>query len=150
MQVQEDLEKKDLAHGINRMDIKGHSPGSCMKPIGVVGPSLEENVITLGTAIDDVPKKFGNYAPNNWNSKTPWLGYMNMREILGRSWNVPEVTILQQLTVPKALSYLDKMGVDVSAESDVGLSLALGGLTNRYDNSRTCWCLCNSCKQWCI
>jgi penicillin-binding protein 1A len=58
------------------------------------------------------------------------LGYMNMREILMRSANVPEVTLLQQLTVPKSLSYLSKMGINVDAEGDVGLSLALGGLTN--------------------
>lgn len=124
------LGEKTEAYGTNRMELKGHSPGSCMKPIGVVGPSLEEGIITLGTSVDDVPKSFGSYEPKNWRTATPWLGYMTMREILARSWNVPEVTILQQLTVPKALSYLNKMGVDVSAEDDVGLSLALGGLTN--------------------
>lgn len=53
-----------------------------------------------------------------------------MREFLGCSANIPEVILLKQLTVAKALSYLSKMGVDVSAESDVGLSLALGGMTN--------------------
>ena len=31
---------------------------------------------------------------------------------------------------PKSLSYLEKMGVNVDAEADVGLSLALGGMTN--------------------
>ena len=142
------LGEKTVAFGTNRMELKGHSPGSCMKPIGVVGPSLEEGIITLGTSIDDVPKTFGSYAPKNWRTASPWLGYMTMREILARSWNVPEVTILQQLTVPKALSYLNKMGVNVEAENDVGLSLALGGLTNRNDSSGNGWCICNSCKWW--
>ena len=100
-----------------------------MKPIGVIGPSLEEGLITLGTSVDDVQKTFGKYAPENWYSPK-WSGFMNMREILCRSSNVPEVTLLQQLTVPKSLSYLEKMGVNVEAENDVGLSLALGGLTN--------------------
>ena len=123
------LGEKTTANGTNRMEIKGHSPGSCMKPIGVVGPCLEEGIITLATSVDDVQKSFGKYAPLNWYSPK-WSGYMNMREILMRSSNVPEVTLLQRLTVPKALSYLDKMGVNVEAENDVGLSLALGGLTN--------------------
>ena len=123
------LGEKTVANGTNRMNLKGHSPGSCMKPIGVVGPSLEEGIITLATAIDDSQKTFGSYTPNNWYRER-WAGYMNMREILMRSANVPQITILQQLTVPKSLSYLEKMGVNVDAENDVGLSLALGGLTN--------------------
>lgn len=124
------LGEKTEAYGTNRMDIKGHSPGSCMKPIGIVGPSLEEGIINLASTFDDTPRTFGSYAPKNWSSKEPWAGYMNMREILGRSWNIPEIMILQQLTVPKSLSYLSKMGVNVDAEADVGLSLALGGMTN--------------------
>ncbi|MCI8393255.1 MAG: penicillin-binding protein [Clostridia bacterium] len=123
------LGEKTVANGINRMDIKGHSPGSCMKPIGVVGPCLEEGIITIASSVDDVQKTFGSYAPLNWYNPK-WSGYMNMREIIMRSSNVPEVTLLQRLTVPKSLSYLEKMGVNVDAEADVGLSLALGGMTN--------------------
>lgn len=122
------LGEKTAVNGTNRMVLKGHSPGSCMKPIGVIAPSLEEGLITAGTTVDDIPRTFGKYAPKNWYSG--YRGYMNIREMLASSTNIPEVALLQQLTVPKALSYLDKMGVDVSAENDVGLSLALGGMTN--------------------
>ena len=104
------LGEKTVANGINRMDIKGHSPGSCMKPIGVVGPCLEEGIITIASSVDDIQKTFGKYAPLNWYNPK-WSGYMNMREIIMRSSNVPEVTLLQKLTVPKSLSYLEKMGV---------------------------------------
>lgn len=122
------LGEKTEAYGINRMVLKGHSPGSCMKPIGVLAPSLEEGLITAGSVVDDIPTTFGKYKPNNWYGG--YRGFMNIRELLASSSNVPEVILLQQLTVPKALSYLDKMGVDVTAENDVGLSLALGGMTN--------------------
>lgn len=122
------LGEKTEANGINRMILKGHSPGSCMKPIGVIAPSLEEGLINAGTVVDDVKKSFGKYNPSNWYKG--YRGFMNIREMLASSTNVPEVTLLQQLTVPKSLSYLDKMGVDVSKEDDVGLSLALGGMTN--------------------
>ena len=139
------LGEKTMANGTNRMEIKGHSPGSCMKPIGVVGPCLEEGIITLATSVDDVPKTFGKYAPLNWYNPK-WSGYMNMREILMRSSNVPEVTLLQQLTVPKSLSYLDKMGVNVEAEADVGLSLALRRNDKWYYSSRNGRSICNSTK----
>ncbi|MDE5830279.1 MAG: penicillin-binding protein, partial [Clostridia bacterium] len=122
--------EKKVAEGINRMTIKGHSPGSCMKPIGIIGPSLEEGKITAATTVDDIPTSFGTYAPKNWYDHGGNKGYMNIRELLQTSANVPEVILLQKLTVPKSLSYLEKMGVDVSAEKDVGLSLALGGMTN--------------------
>lgn len=139
------LGEKTMANGTNRMEIKGHSPGSCMKPIGVVGPCLEEGIITLATSVDDVPKTFGKYAPLNWYNPK-WSGYMNMREILMRSSNVPEVTLLQQLTVPKSLSYLDKMGVNVEAEADVGLSLALRRNDKWYYSSRNGRSICNYTK----
>lgn len=125
------------AGGLNRMIIKGHSPGSCMKPIGVIAPSLEEKVITAASVIDDIQTSFGSYKPSNWY-RGGFRGLMNIREMLASSANVPEVILLKELTVPKALSYLDKMGVDVTAENDVGLSLALGGMTNRNYCSRTC------------
>jgi len=114
--------------GLNRMIIKGHSPGSCMKPIGVIAPSLEEKLITAASTVDDVKTTFGNYKPNNWYSG--YRGFMGIRELLQSSANIPEIILLKELTVAKSLSYLDKMGVDVTAENDVGLSLALGGMTN--------------------
>lgn len=124
------LGEKTVANGTNRMELKGHSPGSCMKPIGVLGPSLEEKIITAATVVDDVPINFGGYDPKNWYYKPPYRGLVNVREFLGCSANVPEVILLKQLGVSKSLSYLSKMGIDVSAEDNVGLSLALGGMTN--------------------
>lgn len=121
------LGEKKEAFGTNRMNIKGHNPGSCIKPIAVVAPSMEEGLITLGTVVDDSPVTFGKYKPNNWYSPK-WMGYMNMREIIGRSSNVPEVTLLQQLTLQKSLSYLQKMGVNTEGEESSGLALALGGM----------------------
>lgn len=140
------LGEKTVANGINRMDIKGHSPGSCMKPIGVVGPCLEEGIITIASSVDDVQKTFGKYAPTNWYNPK-WSGYMNMREIIMRSSNVPEVTLLQRLTVPKSLSYLEKMGVNVEAEADVGLSLALRRNDKRNDHERNGSSICD-CGKW--
>ncbi len=125
---------ENVAIGTNRMIIKGHSPGSCAKPIAVVGPSMQEGLITLGSVVDDTPISYGGYSPKNWY-KWRFTGYMDIREIIECSSNVPEVKLLRNLTVDKSLSYLSKMGVDVSAENDVGLSLALRWNDKRYHSS---------------
>ena len=129
------LGEKTASFGTNRMTIKGHSPGSCAKPIAVVGPSMQEGLITLGSVIDDTKISYGGYSPDNWYTNIGFYGYMNIREIIECSSNVPEVKMLKNLTVDKSLSYLSKMGVDVSAENDVGLSLALRRNDKWYNSS---------------
>lgn len=121
------LGEKTTADGTNRMYATRHNPGSCIKPIAVVGPSLEEGLITLGSVVDDTPVKYGNYTPHNWYSG--YYGLMGMREILGRSTNIPEVKLIKELGVANSLKYLDKLGVKVEGEENDGLSLALGGMT---------------------
>ncbi len=120
------LGEKVDSFGTNRMTIKGHNPGSCIKPIAVVGPSLEEGLITLGSVVDDTDASYGSYHPSNWYGG--FKGLMNMRSIIECSTNVPEVKLLKNLTVEKSLEYLSRMGVDTSREVDDGLSLALGGM----------------------
>lgn len=73
------LGEKPNGKVLNRMYQVTHSPGSCMKPIGVVGPSLEEGVINIGSVIDDVPIDFGGYSPKNWYLKR-WLERINEHE----------------------------------------------------------------------
>ncbi len=124
------LGEKTTADGTNRMNIKGHNPGSCIKPIAVVGPSLNEGLITLGSTIDDTPVSYGSYNPNNWYMNGGYYGFMTMRYIIEKSSNVPEVKMLHNLGLTKSLEYLANMGVDVTGEEDDGLALALGGMAH--------------------
>ena len=51
--------------GTNRAIEAGHQPGSSIKPIAVIAPSIQEGIITAATAVDDSPVRYGSYAPRN-------------------------------------------------------------------------------------
>lgn len=119
--------EKKQAWGKSRMTEHIHNPGSSIKPIAVIGPSLEEKLITAGTVVDDVPVKYGSWAPGN--SGGGYNGLMNIRWIIRVSRNIPEVKMLEKLTVNKSLEYLEKFGLDITNERNDGLALALGGMS---------------------
>lgn len=114
--------------GKNRATIAEHQPGSSIKPLAVIAPSLEENVITAGTVVDDTPVRYGTYAPHN--DTGGYYGLMNIRYILRVSRNIPEVKMIQKLTPTKAVKYLSSFGLSSLDKRDETLSLALGGVTN--------------------
>ena len=112
--------------GINRMTDIIKQPGSSIKPIAVIGPSLEERLITAGTVVDDTPVSYGSYSPKNVSRN--FKGLMNIRYIIRISENVPEVKLMNILTVAKSIQYLKKFGITTTDEKNEGLSLALGGM----------------------
>ncbi len=114
--------------GNNRAMIAGHQPGSSIKPIAVIAPSIQEGLINTGTVVDDTPVKYGSYAPRN--SGGGYTGLMNIRSILRVSRNIPEVKMMQKLTPAKSMEYLRNMGITSLSEGDEGLALALGGVGN--------------------
>ncbi len=109
--------------GTNRAIEAGHQPGSSIKPIAVIAPSLQEGIITAATAVDDSPVRYGSYAPRNSGG-----GLMNIRSILRVSRNIPEVKMMQKLTPAKSMEYLKSFGVSTISKGDEGLALALGGV----------------------
>jgi len=119
--------EKTTAWGKNRMTYERHSPGSSIKPLAVIGPSLQEGLINAATVVDDTPITIGNWSPHN--DTKGYYGLMNIRYILRVSRNIPEVKMMQNLTVKKSLEYLEKFGLDTSTEQNDGLSLALGGMS---------------------
>lgn len=117
------------AWGLNRVTETGHQPGSSIKPLAVITPSLQEGLITAGTVFDDVPVTYGNYSPHNDDWK--YKGLMNIRNILRVSRNIPEVKMMRKLTPTKSIEYLKLYGItSLDEEKDAGLSLALGGVSN--------------------
>ncbi len=46
------------AWGTNRATEAGHQPGSSIKPLAVISPSLEEKLINPATVVDDTPVKY--------------------------------------------------------------------------------------------
>lgn len=111
--------------GTNRATSATHQPGSSIKPLAIIAPSLQEGLITTGTVIDDTPVRYGSYAPHN--SGGGYRGLMNIRSILRVSQNIPEVKMLQKLTPAKSIEYLKSLGITTLSGNE-GLSLGLGAI----------------------
>jgi len=118
-----------VAWGTNRATTPPGSPGSSIKPLAVIAPSLEEGLINAGTVVDDSPITIGTWSPQN-NSRT-FKGLMNIRYIIRISQNVPEVKMMQNLNPKKSIQFMQKLGItSLDEKTDANLSLALGGTTN--------------------
>jgi penicillin-binding protein 1A len=111
--------------GTNRVTSAGHQPGSSIKPLAVISPSLQEGLITAGTVVDDTPVSYGSYSPHN--DKAGYYGLMNIRYILRVSRNIPEVKMMRKLTPAKSIEYLKSYGISTLSGNE-GLSLALGAV----------------------
>ncbi len=100
--------------------------GSCMKPISVIAPGLENGIITGATVFFDGETTFGkNYTPKNYYSG--YRGAMTMRDAIAISSNIPHVKALSKIGVDNSIKFCKSVGItNLGSE---GLSLALGGLT---------------------
>ena len=104
-------------------------PGSLLKPLLVYAPAIEENLLSPATPILDERVDYSGYSPENYDNK--FHGYISAREALSKSLNVPAVKILDSLSIERASSYLNKLGLSVDKE-DYSLALALGGMKEGY------------------
>ena len=120
------LGKKTTARGFNRATQALRQTGSAIKPIAVLGPALEEKIITPATVYDDKRTTFTNgYNPIDCENE---LGEITVRRAVESSQNIPFVKIMEQLTPQKAIKYMEKAGITTLTDGDCDLPLALGGL----------------------
>ena len=120
---------------LNRATQTKRQPGSSIKPIAVIGPALQEKIITPATVYDDVLTDFSGYPPKNDGHK--YRGLINIRDIIAYSQNVPEVKIMRELTPGKSIDYLRNMGIsslykegEDPKKNDESLPLAIGGISD--------------------
>lgn len=112
--------------GFNRGTAKRQA-GSSFKPLATIAPGLEQGIITASTLFNDVNgTSFGNYKVKNDDGGSH--GICNMRYILTRSLNVPEVKLLSIMGTTPSAEFLDKIGIKVDPDN-AGLSFALGSVT---------------------
>lgn len=121
------LGEKLTAFGKNRATIGVAQPGSAIKPLATIAPSLENGIITAASVLDDTPKSYGSYNPHN--SYTGYKGLLNIRQMITISANVPEVKLLQKLTPKKSIEFMVQMGIETIKDQSPELSLVLGGTT---------------------
>ena len=124
------LGKKTEARSLNRAVQTSRQTGSAIKPLAILGPSLQEKIITPVTTYDDSPSSFdiGKDEPYSPIDYDPYLGTITVRRAVESSQNIPFVKMMEQLTPAKSIKYMKKLGITTLTEKDENLPLALGGL----------------------
>lgn len=115
-----------VQRGLNRATQLRRQPGSALKPLAVFAPAIESHGYMTASALDDTPRKFGNYTPRN--SGNLYYGNVSIRTALKNSLNVATVGLLQDIGIQSARDYLLNVGIPLD-DRDANLSLALGSLT---------------------
>ncbi len=108
------------------------SPGSVLKPF-VYGLALDDGLIHPTSLLQDVPRRFGDYRPGNFD--TGFHGPVSMSEALVRSLNLPAVQVLEAYGPKRFAAQLRNVGLDLRFPegSEPNLSLILGGGGTRLD-----------------
>ncbi len=119
-----DFFNRDIQGQINGTDIK-RSPGSTLKPF-IYGLALDQGLIHPNTVLKDVPHRFGNYNPENFDYD--FMGPVKARDALVLSRNIPAIDLASQLAHPNLYQLLETAQVShLKPESYYGLALTLGG-----------------------
>jgi penicillin-binding protein 1C len=102
------------------------SPGSVLKPF-LYGLALDDGLIAAESLLQDVPRRFGDYRPGNFD--TGFHGPVSASEALVRSLNLPAVQLLEAYGPKRMTAALRNAGLILRfpAAAEPNLSLILGG-----------------------
>ena len=136
--------EKKASRVINRATNTVRQVGSTYKVLASFLPALDSAGMTLATVIDDTQYYYPGSDKEviNWYT-TGWRGLNSIRTGIYNSMNVVAVKTLEQVGPSGAFNYLKKLGFSTLVTSmvvgnqeftDIGLPLALGGLTNGVTN----------------
>lgn len=108
------------------------SPGSTLKPL-LYGLALDDGLIAAESLLQDVPRRFGDYRPGNFD--TGFHGPVSASEALVRSLNLPAVQLLDAYGPKRFTANLRNAGIALRfpANSDPSLAVILGGTGSRLD-----------------
>lgn len=123
------------ARQFNRATSATRQPGSTFKPIVAYAPALELGY-SPATVLDDYPMEYqtpmGPKTFVNYNKK--YKGLISMRTAIQYSINTAAVKMLEKIGIQEGFYFAKKLGISTLVESgkanDMGLSLALGGITH--------------------
>ncbi len=127
--------EKTTSLSLNRATQSTRQPGSTFKVLAAFAPALETGSATLAsTYYDEVFNYYGQTVSNWWGSY--YGGYGSVREAIIYSSNILATRCLVESITPSlGITYLKKFGITTLVdESDTGLTLALGGITNGVTN----------------
>jgi penicillin-binding protein 1C len=118
----------DVAGGWIDLTDRVRSPGSLLKPF-IYALAFEDGLIGADTVIDDMPRGFGGYRPENFDHL--FRGEVRVRDALQHSLNIPAVATLDRVGVERFNAALQAGGARIfrrkRADARPSLALALGG-----------------------
>ena len=120
---------KDVPGGWIDMTSAVRSPGSTLKPF-IYALAFEDGLANAETVIDDMPRAFGDYTPENFDRT--FRGEVRIKEALQHSLNLPAVNVLEKIGVARFEGVLGGAGVALRRTNsakvkDPSLAIALGG-----------------------
>ncbi len=98
---------------------------SCIKPIYIYAPMLNEKLITESTVIVDEEINYSGYSPSNYGNK--FYGPVTVKTALSKSLNIPAVKLLDSFGIDKANNYMKKYNLNLRGNN---LTSALGNIEN--------------------
>lgn len=102
------------------------SPGSALKPL-VYAMGFDLGLAHPETIMTDAPKRFGSYAPSNFDGQ--YRGEVTTREALQLSLNIPVVSLMERIGPSRFMQTLRRTGTEPQISGSApGLAIALGGL----------------------
>jgi penicillin-binding protein 1C len=118
----------DRRFGQNDMVDAVRSPGSALKPF-IYGMAFEDLIVHPETVVKDLPMRFGDYAPSNFDHL--YRGEVTAREALQLSLNLPAVALLDRVGPARFAQRLSDAGAPLvlpNKHALPGLPIALGGV----------------------
>ena len=124
------LGKKSSSRVFNRATQALRQTGSAGKPLSVLVPAIDKQIVTPATIIVDEQTTFDDgteegYSPTDYNN---FQGEITLRRAVESSQNIPFVKLMEQITPKVSIKYMKKMGITTLTKTDDNLNLALGGL----------------------
>ncbi len=117
---------EDGSQGYVDMTRALRSPGSTLKPF-IYAMAFDQGMAHPDTLIEDTPRAFGRYEPQNFDGF--FRGTVTMREALQLSLNIPPVALTQELGPNRLMALMRKGGATPTLSGGrPGLAIALGGV----------------------
>lgn len=140
--------EKTASLTLNRATNTTRQPGSCFKVLSTYAPALDTAGYTLASLVEDSPfyDVNGRKVSNWWGDS--YRGPSTLRAGIRDSMNVVTSKLITVITPQLGFEYLEDFGFttlvsektldDGSVVSDIGQSLALGGITYGVTNLELC------------
>lgn len=138
--------EKSSSLSLNRATNTLRQPGSTFKPLAAYAAALNEGGMTLSTTFKDEPFKYDSGQPL-YNYDRQYHGTVTMRTAITKSYNIPAVKAMVEITPEVGVEYLKKFGftsiLDTLTElpqgsgnfyTDVNSATAIGGITKGVSN----------------